>query len=401
MPANELNPRSRGMKYRTLFAMLATAAMLAGCATQTNKAAEAVFFPPAPDLPRIQFLMGIADSRDVEGRKDSFSVFSVGETEEEKVKYILKPYGIAVKGSTIYVCDTKTAQVSVMDLTQKSFKFLKGNFGAGKLKKPINLSVDSDGNLYVADVDRKEVLMYDPAGNFLMAYGKDLDMKPVDVGAYGDFVYVLDFNHSDIKILDRQTGNLLETIGKGSSNPDENLSLPSNMSVDAKGFIYTTNTTTGKVVKLDRDGHVLTSFGKLGDGFGQFGRPKGISVDDDGLIYVVDAAHQNIQIFSDIGRLLMFFGDPGLPIGSLNIPAGIATSRDNLDYFQKLSDPSFQIEQLIFVTNQSENPKISIYGMGHKKGADYEKAIQETLKERQKKVEDLKKKLDESDSKKK
>lgn len=336
--------------------------------------------------------MGINDSRDVEGKKNTFSLLSVGETEDEKVKYLLKPYGIAVKGSTIYVCDTKTALVSVMDLTQKTFKLLKGNFGGGKLRKPINLSTDNEGNLYVADVDRKEVMMYDPAGNFLMAYGKDLDMKPVDVGVDGDFIYILDFNNSDVKILDRQTGSLQGTIGKGSSNPYENLSLPSNMAVDSKGFIYTTNTTTGKVIKLDRDGHVLTSFGKLGDGFGQFGRPKGISVDENNQIYVVDAAHQNVQIFSDAGRLLMYFGDPGLPVGSLNIPAGIATSRDNLDYFQKMADPSFQLEQIIFVTNQSENPKISIYGMGHKKGADYEKAIQETLKERQKKVDDLKKK---------
>lgn len=392
MLVSVLNSLRRGMKFRPLLAMLAATAWLAGCAAQTTRTAEPVFFPPPPDLPRLQFLMGIADSRDVEGRKSGFSLFSLGDEEEEKIKYIVKPYGIAVKGSTIYVSDTKTAQVVVMDLSQKTFKLLKGNFGPGKLKKPINLATDVEGNLYVADVDRKEVLMYDPAGNFLMAFGKELEMKPVDVGADGDFLYVLDINNSEMKVLNRQTGKLLGTIGKGSSIPEENMSLPTNMTVDAKGFVYSTNTTTGKVLKLDRDGHLLTSFGKMGDGFGQFGRPKGIAVDDENRIYVVDAAHQNVQVFSDTGRLLMFFGDPGLPTGSLNIPAGIAITRDNLEYFQKLADPSFQVEQLIFVTNQAGDPKVSIYGMGRKKGADYEKAVQETLMERQKKIEELKKK---------
>jgi len=392
--ANRVNPPRGLMKMRTLLAVLVAGAMLAGCASQNGRTSGPVFFPPSPDLPRFQFLMGINDSRDVEGRKSSLSLFSLGEAEEQKVQYLLKPYGIAAKGDVVYVCDTKTAQVSVMDFGRKKVTQLKGNYGPGKLKKPVNLSTDREGNLYVADVDRKEVVMFNPEGEFVMAFGKGLEMKPVDVGVDGDLLYVLDFNHSDIKIIDRQTGKLLRTAGQASDNSSDNLSLPTNMTLDARGFVYSTNTTTGKVIKLDRDGHVISSFGKLGDGFGQFGRPKGIAVDDENRIYVVDAAHQNIQVFSESGQLLMFFGDPGLPAGSLNIPAGVAISRDNLEHFQKLADPSFQVEQLVFVTNQSGNPKISIYGMGHKKGADYEKALQETLKERQEQLEQLKKKED-------
>jgi hypothetical protein len=125
-------------------------------------------------------------------------------------------------------------------------------------------------------------------------------------------------------------------------------------------------------MKLDRDGHVLLSFGELGDAFGQFGRPRGITVDKEGIIYVADASHQNVQMFNGKGRLLMFFGDPGLPDGSLNLPAHVAVSYDNLEYFQKLADPSFVVEKVVFVTNQFGPAKLSIYGFGHPRGVEAE-----------------------------
>ena len=58
-----------------------------------------------------------------------------------------------------------------------------------------------------------------------------------------------------------------------------------------------------------------------------------------------------------------------LAAGALNLPAGIALTTEDLDYFQTLADPDFILEQVIFVTNQMGDAKVSIYGLGHKKGA--------------------------------
>jgi hypothetical protein len=122
-------------------------------------------------------------------------------------------------------------------------------------------------------------------------------------------------------------------------------------------------------MKYDVDGHLLLSFGKIGDFFGEFVRPKGIAVDKEGLIYVVDAGMQQVSIFNPQGRLLMVFGTPGLPRGSMNLPAAIWVTTDNLEYFKRFSDPSFEVNQLIFVTNQSGWDKVSVYGFGHRKGS--------------------------------
>ncbi len=354
----------------TGFMALLAACMVAGCGAskQQSDPGHAVFFPPPPNESKVQYLTCIEDSRDILGRNEGVTFLVVGEMEPERVRHILKPYGIAVSGTSIYVCDSPPAKVVEIDPENKKFDFLKGNFSIGKLKKPINLALDAEGNIYVADTVRKEVLIYDAAGNFMRSLGKQYDMKPTDVAVFGDVIYVLDFAHSNIKIFDLQTGKLLETIGNDPEHAiDQRLSLPTNMAVDSRGFIYVTNMATGKIVKLDRDGHVVSSFGRLGDGFGEFGRPKGIDVDEDGRIYVVDAAHQNVQVFNQQGRLLMFFGDPGLRYGSLNIPAAIEVTEDGLHYFRKYVHPSFEAERLIFVTNQSGSCKISVYAMGHMK----------------------------------
>ena len=66
----------------------------------------------------------------------------------------------------------------------------------------------------------------------------------------------------------------------------------------------------------------------------------------------------------------MFFGDPGITDGSMNLPAGVTTTRENLDYFQQLAAPGFILEDIVIVTNQYGDSKVSIYGLGEMKGAE-------------------------------
>lgn len=360
------------------------------CSGPKSKKIDPVFWPTPPSLPRIQFLKGIGDSSDVEPKKQSFSLFSMAPLEVENVKPILKPYGVVAKGAKVYLCDVTAGKILIMDLANKTFEPLKGSIGSGKLKKPVNMALDSEGNLYVADTERKEVVVYDADGGFLMTMGSDLEMKPTDVGIDGDYLFIVDFNSSDVKVLDRISGKLISRIGQG--NEENNLALPVNMTVGEQGKIYVTNMATGKVVILDRDGHPLSSFGKLGDGFGQFGRPKDLAVDHEGNVYVVDAAHQNVQIFDKEGRLLLFFGDAIAPDGFMNLPAGIAITSENLEYFQTLAAPNFILDKVLFVTNQAGKNKVAIYGLGKKKGMDYNKEYEEILKEREARLRKAKEK---------
>ena len=342
---------------------------MTGCATQTVKTTGPIFFPPQPDLPRLQYLTSISGSEDLVEKKGSTLLWLVGKDEEDKNISIYKPYGVTVNKGKIYVCDLG-GRIIIIDPDKKSFTFLDGKKLKG-MKKPLNVVFDSADNMYIADAERKMVLSYDANGALLREIGRDLKLKPGDVAVDEEFVYVLDMSANEIKLFDRKTGELSRSIGKRDDNKIA-LALPTSMTFDGHGAIYVTNITTANVVKLDKDGHFLSSFGKLGDSFGDFARPKGIAVDPEGRIYVVDNGMQQVNIFTDAGRLLVPFGAPGLTTGSLNLPVGIAVTRELLPYFKQYADPSFEIESLVFVTNQFGNAKVSVYGVGKKKGANYD-----------------------------
>ncbi len=355
------------LKFSTMLVFLVF--VFCGCTgTQVAKDSGPVFFPPPPNPPRVQYLTSISSSRDVDQRKrGGFALVAVGDVQGDQVKSVAKPYGLAIYGQKLYVCDAGISRVIVIDFTARTFDYLKGDYSFGKLKKPINLTLDDEGNLYVADTVRKEIVVYGPSGNYLRTIGRDQEMKPVDVAVDGDFLYVLDTTHHEVKIFDRVSGRFIQGVGNRPEIPLKSLSLPLGLAVDSRGSLFTTNMGHGRVVNLDRDGHFLGAFGKMGDGFGQFSRPKGITIDAHDRIYVVDAGHQNVQIFNHKGRLLMFFGDPGLPLGSMNLPAGIAVTKQNIGFFQRYIDPSFNVEELIFVTNQFGDHKIAVYGLGQMK----------------------------------
>lgn len=338
-----------------------------GCATKIAKSNGPVFFPPSPDLPRIQYLTAINGSDGLVEKKSSTLLWLIGKEEAEKSTSIYKPYGVTINKGKIYVCDLG-GRIIVIEPDKKSFTYLDNKNLKG-MKKPINAVFDADDNMYIADIERKMVLAYDARGNLLHEIGRDLKLKPGDVAVDKEYVYILDIGSNDIKLFDRKTGVLSRSIGKSAEKMD--LAMPTSMTFDSHGAIYITNITSANVVKLDKDGHFLSSFGKLGDSFGDFARPKGIAVGPEGHIYVVDNGMQLVNIFNEKGQLLIPFGAPGLTTGSLNLPVGIAVTREMIPYFKQFADPSFEIETLVFVTNQFGNAKVSVYGVGLKKGADY------------------------------
>lgn len=329
--------------------ILGLALPLSGCFQK--QARVPVFFPPAPNAPHVQYLTSISTVNDIRP-----SILNEKADPEETIS---KPYGIAVKGSRIYVSDVPFARLSIIDLADKTLKPMQQN----TLQAPINIAFDGSGNTYVADTGLKAVVLFsdDKVKKFTLG-----DTKPTDMAIRGNELLVLDYRHSAIKVVDMNSGTVIGTIGRDAGK-GEMLSLPANMTLDKDGNIYTTNMGTCRVIKMDRNGKVLKAFGELGDRPSQFTRPKGIAVDDNGYIYVVDSGSQVVQIFDQEGRLLMFFGERGSKEGTLNIPADIVITRENLDYFRTFAAPSFEVEHLILVTNQSGPRKISVYGFGHSK----------------------------------
>lgn len=360
--------------------LLVVASLAQACASAPAVAPPLVFFPAAPDLPRIQFLTSFTGLRDVQ-KQSGFERFVVGENQDVRVN---KPYGLGVFEGKVYVADTNSTVV-VFDFEDKTFGPLKGAVGAGLLRQPTNISIAADGTKFVSDPVRRQVVAYDRNDAYLRAYGDPASWRPVDAVLSGDRLYVVDTAASVVRIVDRTSGQTLGTIGdKG--DPSERLSRPTNVTVDRDGHVYVTDLDRFQVVRFDANGTFERAFGKAGDNHGHFARPKGIAVDRAGRLFAVDAAFNNVQIFDRDGRFLMFFGESGDVPGGLLLPAKVAIDYDNLKYFQRYLQPGFQAEYLVFVTSQVGPRRVSVFAFGKAQGTKYpeDEELRRLIEERRK-----------------
>ncbi len=336
--------------------------VVAGGCTTTKKTSPKpyTFFPPSPDEPRIQYLTSFAGDADL-GRHRSFADYIIGE--DKPANPLVKPYGLAVADGKVYVCDTVAGVIEVFDLKKSRAAYFSPQ-GEGKLRLPINISIDADGTRYVADTGRNQILIYDVDGTFLEAIGKKDEMKPSDVAITADRIYVADLLNHSVRVYSKVGHQLLFTIPTDAKATVGKLFSPTNLAVDQSGNRLLVSDTGGNVVQVyDLLGKYLRSIGHAGVAPGLFARPKGVAVDRQGLTYVVDAATQVVQIFDTEGRLLLFFGEAGASVqGQVILPASVKVDYDHIGYFQKYVAPGHQCEYLIFVTSQFGGQKVSVYG---------------------------------------
>jgi DNA-binding beta-propeller fold protein YncE len=136
-----------------------------------------VVFPSPPDTVRIQYLTTINNSMDAVGGQSAFRNFIFGEPD---VLPIVKPYGIAVNNSKIYICDTGIGSIEIIDLEKNTFDYFTPG-GIGALKFPVNCSFDNNGRLFVADANRGQVVVFDNDLNYVDAIGIEGDFRPTGI----------------------------------------------------------------------------------------------------------------------------------------------------------------------------------------------------------------------------
>lgn len=86
---------------------------------------------------------------------------------------------------------------------------------------------------------------------------------------------------------------------------DENVLfyMPSDIVVDKEGNVYVLDSGNHRIQKFDPEGHFIASFGRQGQGPGEFQYPQSIDIDADGNIYVSDSGNQKIHILKPDGTL--------------------------------------------------------------------------------------------------
>ncbi len=195
-------------------------------------------------------------------------------------------------------CGTSTvAPILHFDTSGK----LLGSFGAEMFNFPHGIGVDKDGNVWVTDqnsMPRKgqTVRKFSPDGKVLLTLGTpgvagngpDTFNQPSDVfvAPNGD-IFVADGhgganNPTNARIVKfDKTGKFIKSWGSHGTGP-ENLEGPHALAMDSAGRLFVGDRTNNRVQVFDQNGKLLASWK-------QFGRPSGVFIDRNDMLYVTDS----------------------------------------------------------------------------------------------------------------
>lgn len=251
-----------------------------------------------------------------------------------------KPHALAVHDRRVFVSDMEKGYVRVFDLrTSRSTIF--GAVGPVRLYKPLGLSADRAGRLYVVDATTNAIVVFDNQGAYMSTIGGPqwfTRLVSVTADPQGDRLYAVDGGGVDgadqrVRVFDPVDGRHLFDFGGSGSGPGE-FNLPIDLAVGKDGRLYVVDSGNFRIQIFDRAGQYLKSFGAAGKQRGQFSRPKEIAADAEGNIFVIDASLASVQVFDSDGLWLYAIGGSAEDEGALKLvlPSGIDIDQDGRIY---------------------------------------------------------------------
>ncbi|WP_176941600.1 MULTISPECIES: 6-bladed beta-propeller [unclassified Candidatus Frackibacter] len=287
---------------------------------------------PSKEYAKIKFVTSISNAQQLtpkqkEGLWAKFIGFIFGE-EDKQVKF-QRPFGLSSFNEQLYVADPAAQAVYKIDFTKDRMeKFLyesKDSFFAGGkkyFKTPIDV-VANDKKVFVSDSTQQEVLVFSQDGELIKRLGAQKLKRPTGLGISrrGNRLYVADTVMNKVYVYNTNNYKLIKSFGQRGGKPGE-LNFPIDIFVKGKR-VYISDSMNFRVQIFNLDGDFISEFGHLGNGTGDFARPKGLAVDSDGHIYVVDALFGAVQIFNPKGQLLLVLGQEGNDLGQFWLPTGI------------------------------------------------------------------------------
>ena len=221
-----------------------------------------------------------------------------GENVAPAVSQLNTPGGVAVDGAgRVYIADSDNSRVRRIDPGGNIFTFAgNGNssyFGDGaaarsaSVNQPQGVSVDSQGNLYIADT----------LNNVVRKVGQDGTISTI--AGFGTPAF----------------------SGDGGPAIRAALNHPRAVAVDSAGVVYIADTGNNRVRKVDLQGNISTVADSLSG-------PSGVAVDAAGALYIADTGHNQVfrggTVIAGTG-VCCYSGDGGLSTAAqLHAPAGLA-----------------------------------------------------------------------------
>ncbi len=233
----------------------------------------------------------------------------------------------------LYVVDFSNRAVFIYDGNAQPLSRLDTVNG---LRGPTAVAVDQKGNIYVSDAE-KGILVFNSIGKVIrkidlgemtkgkVRYAKDLIIDQTDQ------LYLATGTEQGVLILDSQ-GKFKAAITPQEPGKEGMPPLPAaitQVTLDSSGRIYLLSEDMGRVYVYENPDTFLFRFGQKGGSFGKLSRPAGIAVDQSKkLIYVIDYMRHALLIYDLDGVFLQEYGGQGEKIGWFSHPNQIFLDKE-------------------------------------------------------------------------
>jgi 6-bladed beta-propeller len=121
-------------------------------------------------------------------------------------------------------------------------------------------------------------------------------------------IWVVDDWRQQIFVFSNDGKRLIRTFGEAgvAGSDDKHFGRPTGIAWLPDGtFFVTDGYTNARVMKFDKDGNFLTSWGSKGTGPGQFQVPHAIAIDRTRRVFVADRGNHRVQIFDQNGKFIL------------------------------------------------------------------------------------------------
>lgn len=287
-------------------------------------------WPEPPADPRIRYVRSISGPHDAGIEKGFFgrlaeTLFGKGE------EFLIRPTGVAERDGVLYIADPGAQALWIFDPPNQRFVKVQ-RIGGTELASPVAVALGPAGGVFLADSSLKKVFLVNREGKFVRtAVGEGLE-RPAGI-AYDEGtvrLYVADSTGHRVAVYGADGARTLTWGRRG--NGDGEFNYPTHVAVDRTGTVLVIDALNFRVQAFDREGRFLWKMGRHGDGSGDFAGPKGVATDSRGHLYIVDALFDTVQIFEREGTFLLALGERGVRPGQFWLPGGIFINEQDRIY---------------------------------------------------------------------
>jgi RHS repeat-associated protein len=222
-----------------------------------------------------------------------------------------EPHGLHITHTTEYSSVTGAVTETKMPGVNENYTFssMFGSEGSGngQFGRPGALTVDTKGDVWVADLTNDRVEEFNSNGEYLKQVGTKgsgngqlIFPDGVAIDSHNN-IWVSDDGNNRIEEFNEK-GEYVKAVGEGGGS--SGLHEPSGVAFDSHGNIWVADPSEHVVKEFNEKGEYLKSVGTYGSGEGQLKEPLGLAFDSHGNLWVADWVNKKALEYNEKGEYI-------------------------------------------------------------------------------------------------